>query len=776
MVSPRGPKTADIVKALTDLTDDLIRAVALTVGWGPGWALLAVGGTGRRQLCPGSDLDILLLHPKKATDAEVRTVSETLWYPFWDAGMKLSPAVHSVSSALDLADVEIITAVTWLDSRWLAGDAQAATSFSEAASDQWRARSKKYLPTLLAATSERHQKHGEVAFLLEPELRDGRGGLRDVHVLSFIERSGHPAVANAMERPPSELSEAHDVLLSVRAELHRKTGRPHDRLLLQEQDAVAEGAGFGSADELMSMVSAAARTIAWCTEESLRRLSNTLNKRFATRFGRPMKVAPNLALQSGELLLADDADVENDPTLLLRTAAAAALNRVAISRETLRAFAENSPPMPDPWPERARNALVALLGAGHDMLPVMEALDHYGLVARFLPEWSPVRSKPQRNAYHRFTVDRHLCEAAANAAGLVRQVGRPDLLLLGAWLHDLGKGYPGDHTVVGVELLQRIGPRLGLPGADVDVLVDLVRHHLLIPDAATRRDLSDPGTITFVAAAVKDVDRLHLLRALTEADSIATGPTAWSDWKARLCDDLVIRTEAVLSGHRPPEPQSPVGPHNNDLLESARASGTLVLSVDSEFDGRVSIAAPDRPGLFSLIAGSLSLHGVDVVSADVWTTDDALALDVIHVARRIAGDTDWVRVAKTMNAAIQGTIDLDEGLARRVASYTNTYLDRQARHLAAEPAVFVSDDIQERATVVEVRAPDGIALLYRVTRALSRLGLDIRTAKVTTLGHEVVDAFSVVRLQPDGTAVKVGAGEAAEQIQAAVLQELAMSS
>jgi [protein-PII] uridylyltransferase len=775
LLSADDVRRPGLVSALSDLTDSLLETVSSTVRWPPGWALLAVGGTGRRQLCPGSDIDLLLIHPEAAAPVEVTAIGEALWYPLWDVGLKVSPSTHSERSALVLADTDAITAVTWLDARYLAGDERAAGRFATVARRQWRRRATMLLPKLIAITDERHAKHGEVAFLLEPELRDGRGGLRDVHILRFVEQSGHPAVASALERPVSELAAAHDVLLTVRAELHRRTGRPGSRLLLQEQDGVADGLGYGSADELMANVSSAARAIAWCTGETLRRLSDALDKRFASRFGRPMRVAPNLYVQSGEIQLGVDADAAHDPTLILRTAATAALNRAAISRDTLRELAEHAPSMPTPWPDRARNALVALLGTGDDMLVVMEALDQYGLVERVLPEWRSVRSKPQRNAYHRYTVDRHLCQTAANAAGLVRMVARPDLLLIGSWLHDIGKGYPGDHTTVGVELLRAIGPRMGFPPDDVAVLIDMVRHHLLIPDAATRRDLSDPGTISYVAAAAGDVGRLQLLRALTEADSLATGATAWSDWKARLCDELVSRTADVLGGRRVPEPSPPEGRHGESLLATVRATGRLVLSVAADEEDCVSIAAPDRKGLFAIIAGSLSMHGVDVVSADVRTTGDGLAIDDIRVARRLGGATDWPQVEQTMNAALAGSLDLDAELERQTAAYTDSPSARHARHarhLAAEPAVLVSDDLQERATVVEVRAPDSLALLYRVTRALSRLNLDIRMAKVTTLGHEVVDAFSVVRVEPDGSRVKVGAGPAGEEIRRAILADL----
>src|SRR5204862_7834191 len=189
--------------------------------------------------------------------------------------------------------------------------------------------------------------------------------------------------------------------------------------------------------------------------------------------------------------------------------------------------AAGAPSPGDPWPDGCRSALVGLLGYGHGALPVLETLDQRGLLVRLLPEWESVRSRPQRNAYHRFTVDRHLWEAAMNAAAFTRRVARPDLLLLGALLHDIGKGGRGrGASEAGIELVQVIGARMGLPPTDVDLLAKVVEHHLLLPDTATRRDLDDPRTITVVADAVGDVTTLELLAAVTEADSLATGPSA----------------------------------------------------------------------------------------------------------------------------------------------------------------------------------------------------------------------------------------------------------
>ena len=234
------------------------------------------------------------------------------------------------------------------------------------------------------------------------------------------------------------------------------------------------------------------------------------------------------------------------------------------------------PPPGDPWADETRTAFVALLALGKPAIDKIESLDQHGLLVRLIPEWAAVRNKPQRNAYHTFTVDRHLLEAAALAAGLTDTVERPDLLLVGTLLHDIGKGFPGDHTTVGIEIVDRIATRMGFSPADVAVLVDLVRNHLLLPDTATRRDLDDPTTIARVAQAAGNRLTLHLLAALTEADSKATGPSAWGAWKAGLVAELVSRTDRVLQGEPEPVAQDRIVTSNRELMAEVREIGTPV--------------------------------------------------------------------------------------------------------------------------------------------------------------------------------------------------------
>ncbi|HZG95264.1 MAG TPA: ACT domain-containing protein [Mycobacteriales bacterium] len=429
--------------------------------------------------------------------------------------------------------------------------------------------------------------------------------------------------------------------------------------------------------------------------------------------------------------LARDADV-TDSALPLRIGAAAARAGLPMAAAALSTLAASTPAPAEPWPPAVRDELVGLLGAGQGAVGALEALDHHGLLVRLLPEWAAVRSRPQRNAYHRFTVDRHLCEAAANAAALTRRVSRPDLLLVGAWLHDIGKGFPGDHTEVGMPLVERIAARMGFPPRDVGTLVALVEHHLLLPDVATRRDLDDPATAEAVAKAVGDVETLHLLAALTEADSLATGPAAWSEWKAGLLAELVRRTASVLAG-TPSEPAAVRLTDRQQALVDARETSV-------EVDGTtLTVVAPDRHGVFSRICGALALHRLDVRRASV-TVVDGMAVNVVDTEPAFDRAPDWPVVMGDVRRALAGRLAVEARLAQRERAYPV----RAVAAAVAPARVLVDEAASAVSTVIEVRAPDAVGVLYRITRALADCDLDIRSAKVVTLGHEVVDTFYVV--------------------------------
>ncbi|HEV2361908.1 MAG TPA: [protein-PII] uridylyltransferase, partial [Acidimicrobiales bacterium] len=533
-------------RRLSDASDGFLAEllVAATHGDVGGVCLLGVGSYGRRELCPGSDLDLVLVHKGRR---DVDEVAERVWYRIWDEGVRLDHSVRTPRETISAARDDLKVALGLLDARVVAGDEVLGTRVIDEAREQFRAHAGRYLGELATVVDDRRESAGEVPFVLEPDLKEARGGLRDVAALHAFAH-GVPGIAPSLRL--DDVAQPAATLLTVRAALHARTGKGGDRLLLQEQDQVAEMLGDADADALMSRVAAAGREIAWACDSGLRRVRSHIAGPRGRSGTRDRDLAPGVVLRDGEIAMTSAADPGADASLLTRVAALAAEEAADIEPATLDRLAEAHPPpngSADKWSPQMLTDFLVVLGCGSRGVTVLEALDRRRLLERLVPEWAAVRSKPQRNAYHRFTVDRHLLEAASEAASLVREVSRPDLLLVGALLHDIGKGFPGDHTDAGIEVVPRIAERMGLTDRDVSTLVQLVRHHLLLADTATRRDLDDPSTIELVAAAVGDRETLHLLAALTEADSLATGPAAWGKWKAQLVRELVARTDEELA-------------------------------------------------------------------------------------------------------------------------------------------------------------------------------------------------------------------------------------
>ncbi|MGP0031065.1 MAG: [protein-PII] uridylyltransferase [Acidimicrobiales bacterium] len=705
-------------------------------------ALLAVGGYGRSSLCPYRDLDVVLVHNGHR---DIKAVADAIWYPVWDEGVHLDHSVRRPAEVLSAAAEDVRVALGLLDGRRVWGEPKVAEPLLAKARTAWHDRlGTLYLPALEAQMRERRRAAGDVAFLLEPDLKESHGGLRDVSVLRALSAYA-PLLADYADL--ASVEEAADLLTKVRVELHRIARREQDRLLLQDQDQVAASLEYADADALMFAVSEAGRQIAWVSNDVWRRRRlwdpTPPPRRRLRRGGGPHHDAalpqpdePDMVDIEGEIALAPTAAVSTDASLAFRLAATAAELDRPIAKGSLHRLADRMPPPTDPWAPAVLAALVRLLAAGRPAIDTAESLDQHGLLVRLIPEWAAVRNKPQRNAYHVYTVDRHLLEAAALASELTGAVERPDLLLVGALLHDIGKGYPGDHTAVGMEIVRVVATRMGFDAGDVETLVDLVRYHLLLPDTATRRDLDDPTTVSTVARAAGDRVTLHLLGALTEADSRATGPSAWGPWKAGLVAELVARADRELSGQHQPHEPAPLPPAYRLMMDEVRASGLPSVSLEPP---QVVVAAPDRPGLLSSVAGALALHGMDVRAANV-AGEDGVAVEVftVEVARGTWPDT--ARLRTDLAAVLSDGVALGERLSERERTYP---VRRQSAAHVPGSDVSVDNDASATSTVIEVRAPDEVGLLHRITRSLFEADLDVVSARVSTLGELVVDAFYV---------------------------------
>lgn len=758
------PRRAALAKLTDEWLSALFAAAALEQGV-RGAALVAVGGYGRGELSPRSDLDLLLLHDGSASPSAVAAIADRIWYPVWDLGLALDHSVRTPAEARRTAGEDLKVQLGLLDARPVAGDLGLVASLRTAVLADWRNQAPRRLPELDELCRERAARQGELQYLLEPDLKEARGGLRDVTALRAV------AASWLADAPREGLAEARRVLLDVRDALHLTTGRATDRLALQEQDQVAAELGLLDADALLRQVYEAARTVSYATDVTWREVGRVLRSRAvrprlrAMLGGRPPQpertpLAEGVVELDGEVVLARTARPERDPVLPLRAAAAAAQSGLPISRHAVRRLGQamTAGPLPVPWPAEAREELVTLLGAGEPTVPVWEALEAEGLITRLVPDWERVRCRPQRNAVHTWTVDRHLVETAVKASELTRHVGRPDLLLVAALLHDIGKGWPGDHSVAGETIARDVAARIGFDRADVGVIATLVRHHLLLIETATRRDLDDPATVASVASVVGSPGTLELLHALTEADALATGPAAWSAWRGSLVADLVGRVAAVLAGDTPAEPdQAAPSAEQERLAIEALRTGEPVLALHAQpeapaEDGgpepvgvELLIALPDQPGVLPAVAGVLALHRLTVRAADLRAIelpsevgDGAVLVLNWRVAAEYGSLPQASRLRADLVRALDGSLDIRGRLAEREAAYP-----RRRGVKAPPPRVTVAAAGSRLATVIEVRAHDAPGLLHRIGRALEGAAVRVRSAHVSTLGANAVDTLYV---------------------------------
>ena len=702
-----------------------------------GLAIAAVGGYGRGELSPGSDLDIVILHQGQFSQSALSDFVNELLYPLWD-NKSVDHSVRTRTETRDAAESDLKVALGLLDIRLVAGDADLVASVQSESLDSWRKQARSRLPELKKSLEQRHERAGELAYLLEPDVKEARGGLRDINALRAISLSG------ATNVPLERISWAESKLNDVRETLHQTSGRNKDRLLFQEQDAVARELGYIDADALMSDVARAARSVDYLLEFTWHQLEQRAKDGFGRFLRKPRTdvVAKNLNVSQKEVVINPLTDLHSDPMLGLRAAATAAQLGLPISLESYSllsaALNEGKGLLPNPWPREAREHLISLIGAGESMVPIFEALDQEEIIFHWIPEWRALRSLPQRNALHRHTVDRHMVETAVHAASLTRKVHRPDLLLFAALFHDIGKGETEDHSIRGERLIGPLAKRIGFPEEDIEVIKILVKHHLLLSATATRRDLDDPATIQSILAVIPDLTTLELLHALSIADGEATGSAGWSDWKAALVSDLVRRVKKAMSGSSTIAAQPEITPEQLKVAES----GVLQVNLEQRENGySIEIISPDKPGLLSLVAGVINTSRLDVRSARTKSHGSSAVMKWIVTPEPHAP----VVTAQNLRSEIEKAFN--------DASHIQDRLIARAKAYASIPSIPVPDPVVEfyndgatEATIIEVRSHDRPGLLFRIGAGITQSKVDIRSAIVTTLGAEAIDTLYVTEL------------------------------
>ena len=784
-----------LVRALSGAVDEAVTALWSEIaGDSAGLSLVALGGYGRGELSPHSDLDLMVLHGGGGAGPDA---ARTLFYRLWDAGLVVGHAVRSVKDCIALAREKFEAETAFLDARLLAGDPALYETFTTAVWRQTRKRRGAFLGHVRAALDARHTREGRASAMLEPNLKEGSGGLRDLGALAWLGRVFETELVD--DREELDLGAAAELLHRVRNHLHYLAGRRQDVVLLQLQGSAAAELGWSDVDG-WSAWDAFMRDVYRAT----RAVEHALGLGLTQLAARPKRRAraeelpdPGLAITDGRVTLDEGVSFATRPELPAALFAATSERKLPAAPEAVRRLRDDLAGHPEPirWTDDVRSAFFRLLGGGD--VHALETFDHIGAMIRYLPEWESVRFRPQHNVYHRYTVDVHAYQTTANLsradvgdaepilAEILADLRDRDLLLLTALLHDLGKGSPGDHSQAGERLARGVAARIGIDASRTEELAWLVRNHLLLVDAAVRRDTSDADFVVELAAQVGDAERLRMLYALTVADGLGTGPTAWTRWKSTLLAELFTKLVRILEAGEEASPdarelvreriaefRTAVAEHPTDVVDRhvtamPRAyfyafptsalirhftlmaehlpAGEIRAHVEATDElgmHELTLVASDKPGLFSTVSGALALNGLNVVSAQVFTRGDGAALEVFNVTGALDPVVDrarWERVFADVRAWIRGELPIEDRLDEK----RRAYVSRRPKSRFREPQVIVDNAASDFYTVVEVHATDRIGLLYAITRTMADLELDIHLAKIATYGEEVVDAFYV---------------------------------
>jgi [protein-PII] uridylyltransferase len=815
----------------------------------------AQGGYGRSELNPASDIDLLVLYPWRP-NAYVETVAERILYTLWDAGLVVGHASRNVQGCTRLAQQELKVKTALLDARYLAGDQALYAEFEKAMENEvLKKNPARFYREKLAESAERHHRYGDSVYLLEPQLKDGPGGLRDIHTAMWLAKvkykvkSLRELVVKGVisDRERLEVEASQDFLFRVRNALHFLTGAHQDQLTFDFQDRIAPELGFADPAGKPAVVEFMKTYYTHAT--TVRRFSDTVIERCTER-PNPYRLIGRVVgreIRDGVLILnrtisANGAEVlRRQPANLVMLFRDAQRHGVQITEGTKRLMREHLDLIGEA--ERHDRAFIGpfldILGWKHDVWHTLREMHSVGVLCRLFPEFARIDRLVQRDPHHVYTVDEHSLMGIRELERLrrgeykqtmplltevMREIDRPEVLFLAMLFHDVGKGQGSQHSERGASYVPEIARRLGLNVDDTAQWQFLVAQHLYMSHLAQHRDTHDPRLVAEFARAMGTLENLQMLYVLTFADMRAVGPRVWNNWRDMLLGELYMQARALFEQGQLVEEEA--GAHaarvrervlasveparrasveaflasmperyvttttepqivaHLELMNRLRAEWNVRPAADhphifvstvrhfeeweySEF----TICTPDRPGLFAMITGVLTAHGMNIVGARITTSRGGIALDSFRVSHldgreMVLEPERWERVQHVLARVLRGDVDVQALVA---SSRRPSILERPA------PAEDVTDVIADNAvaenyTVLDVLTRDRVGVLFTITYTLHRLGLVIHLAKITTQVHQVFDVFYVT----DASGAKITdparldhiRGEIARQLQA----------
>ncbi len=778
-------------------------------------SIVGLGGTGRGEMAPYSDLDLMFLVSSRGSTWCDQAI-ETLLYILWDLKLKVGQSVRTVDEVVAAAKDDMTIRTALLEGRWLWGDEQLhLDAMRRFRSEVVASSARDYVAAKLAERDERHRRMGDSRYVVEPNVKDGKGGLRDLHTLYWIGQYvfGVESPAELVDKGLFSAAEfrrferAERFFWSVRCHLHLAAGRAEERLGFDMQRQIAaamryaDRPGKSAVERFMQFYFLNAKTVGDLTGLFLAQLDEQMGergRRFALpTFRRRPKRLNGFTVDRGRLSIPNERWFSDDPARLVELFALVAREGMEIHPNAMRAASRDARLVDQVRDDPRANAFFLDVLTAHEKPDVaLRWMNEAGVFGRFVPDFGRVVAQMQFDMYHHYTVDEHsiraigllsriergeLAEDHPLSTALFRQIASRRVLYVAVLLHDIAKGRGGDHSELGAEVAMELCPRFGLDEAETETVAWLVRYHLLLSNTAFRRDLTDPKTVEDFVAKVQSPERLRLLLMLTVVDIRAVGPTTWTDWKRRLLRSLFDAAEERLRlGHKQRGRAEQVAARQKELTDvlpwkasAARAhvrrlpdsywlaephewqlaNALQVAAAETHFGDpepsvvaqpdptsgttRISVFAPDRPGLFYRIAAALSGAGASIVDARIHTTRDGMALDNLLVTDGRGKAYDDARLRKRLAAAVEKALrsQAEPPLPK------SENLPVRERAFAVAPRVLISDKASSRTTVVEVNARDRPGLLARLTHVIHSAGHQLHSAHIATYGERAVDVF-----------------------------------
>jgi len=776
------PPCKDPIRALaerTALVDGMVERSAGDKLWPvfpAGLTLLAVGGYGRRHLFPYSDVDLLLLVESGRLAQDAPGPISAFLQTLWDSGLRLSHSVRTPEECAEIHDRNIELNVSLLDQRYLAGDRTLYAKFAERLPRFLHAQRDPLMRNLTRLTRERHQKYQNTYYHLEPNIKDTPGGLRDYQLVRWLAR------IRDVEAPPIE--PAFLFLARLRCFLHSLSGRDNNALTFDAQEQAAEYFAAPGAAQWMRGYFRHARDLYSAAVRELE-VSEAQNSSLFAQFKdwRTRLSNADFSVARERVHLRVPHALEADPELALRLFQFVARHGIRPSTETEQRLATALPQLSD-WfsaPRPVWPALKEILSLPY-AADAVRSMHDTGVLRAVFPEMAQIECLVVRDFYHRYTVDEHTLVTLQVLAGLrgarepavkrytdlLAEMDEPALLLCALLFHDVGKGSAnGGHAEASVHAAEPALERIGMPRADSDLVVFLIRRHLEMSAVMTSRDLQDPATARDMAGRVETVERLKALTLMTYADISAVNPSAMTPWRAEVLWRLYLLTYNELTrelatdripgaASGSPEkraflaglPMRYARTHTAEEMDAHvaldtvfRQRGVAVALEKVEAAWRLTLVTADRPFLFASVAGTLSSFGMNILKAEAFANDQATVLDTFTFAdptRTLElnpSEIDRLQIA--VDRVVLGRVDVRQLLQNRPKPAP------LSRNSQVQSTVSFNPEASDSATLIEIVAQDRPGLLYDLASAISAEGCNIEVVLIDTEAHKAIDVFYV---------------------------------